>query len=202
MLDGQGLVELRGRLLDGGTTLAERDAVWRQLVDRHRRLRGQWTVAAVAMAMPGLMWHARQLGAGWRDVEDLHAELVVGFLRELDRIDVGKPRIVRRLVWAARRAGVRLCTAEQPVPVGDRIEVVAAVEGGEPSVRLRRLLVDARDRRVITSADVELIAVTRLGRATMRQVAAQWQVAPEVVRARRSRAERRLAAAVRAGRLP
>lgn len=175
--------------------------MWRQLVDRHRRLRGEWTIAAVGMAMPGLVWHARQLSAGWRDVEDLHAEIVVGFLRELDRIDCAKPRIVRRLVWAARRAGLRLLTAVQPVPAGDLVETIPGADSGDTSAQLRRLLAEARNSKVITAGDVELIGATRLGQTTMSQFAQQRGVRPEAVRARRSRAERRLAAALREGRL-
>jgi hypothetical protein len=74
------LDELRKILLARSTSVAVRDAVWRELVIRARRDGPAWVVAAVGMAIPGLRRTGGLLASGWRgDTADLDAELIVGF---------------------------------------------------------------------------------------------------------------------------
>ena len=42
------------------------------------------------------------------DVSDIHAAVLTGFVAELAHVELGKPRIMLRLRWAAYRAGQRL----------------------------------------------------------------------------------------------
>jgi hypothetical protein len=199
MLDGRDLLELRGELLAATTPLEDKDAVWRQLVDRSRRLGDAWTVAAVGMAMPGLRHHSRKLCAGWRQgAEDIDAELVRGFLDGLRTVDTAKPAIAARLVWAARRAGVRLRFAEATVVAGEAVDGWAAAGGcGNPDL----VLAEAVTAGVLSRQEAELIGATRLERAPIGRLAATAGVRANTLVVRRLRAERRLVAALHEGRL-
>jgi hypothetical protein len=107
------LRDLRGLLLAKSTSLETRDAVWRELIRRARNDRPTWLVAAVWMAIPGLRrWTEALAEAFTGDVEDLESEIVEGFLRELDRVDMAASSLAYRLVRAGHKAGTRLVCAE------------------------------------------------------------------------------------------
>jgi hypothetical protein len=107
------LAQLKAVLLRRATPPAVRDAVWRELVIRARRDGPAWVVAAVGVAMPGLVAAAGALAAGWRgDRADVDAEMLVGFVERLHTVDVDAPRVCGRLLDAAVRAGRRARAAE------------------------------------------------------------------------------------------
>jgi hypothetical protein len=58
------LEDLKRLLLQRGTLLPVRDAVWRELAARARRDGPAWVVAAVGLAMPGIRALAGKLTAG------------------------------------------------------------------------------------------------------------------------------------------
>ena len=110
------LDELKTVLIDEATPRPVRDAVWRELVTRARRDGPAWVVAAVGLAMPGLVCSAGRLARGWRgDTADRDAELLAGFLARLQTVDLDEERICGRLLDAGERA-VRRAREHAAVP--------------------------------------------------------------------------------------
>jgi hypothetical protein len=193
------LGRLRDLLLASSTSLATRDAVWRELIVRARADRSTWVVVAVGMAMPGLRHCLRELRSVFvGDPADLESELAVGFLEALYTVDVAEYALCARLVRAARKAGTRLVYAEAafdgacwsgyqsraPVP-----------PWGHPDF----VLLAAVDAGVITDEEAKLIATTRLEGVPVAEIAAWFGEYTNTVVQRRRRAELRLAAALADG---
>ncbi|MCA1709922.1 MAG: hypothetical protein LC808_44225, partial [Actinobacteria bacterium] len=100
------LDQLRDRLLRRRCPQSTRDAVWAHLVLRSRTEGATWTVGCVGVALPALTRTAATLCARFADEpSDIHAAVLTGFVTELARVDLRKPRIMTRLRWAAYRAG-------------------------------------------------------------------------------------------------
>jgi hypothetical protein len=195
------LLELRDLLLRPATTPATRDMVWRVLIARARADRSTWLVAAIGMAMPGLRREVRSLSLTYRgDIQDLESAMAEGFVRALDRVDLGDSALCARLVRAARKAGAlhvhqevnasRGCTSEfeshEPQP-----------PWGHPDFGL----VDAVREGVLTQQEAVLIAVTRLEGRPIDDVARFLGERTNTVVVRRKRAEKRLTQAVLEGRV-
>jgi hypothetical protein len=102
------LDEVRAHLLARRCPQPVRDVVWAHLVGRSRTEGGHWTVGCVGVAMPALTAVAARLTARFvGDPRDIHAAVLSGFLAELATVDLGGPRIMLRLRWAAYRSGHR-----------------------------------------------------------------------------------------------
>ena len=117
------LNEVRERLLRRRCGQVTRDAVWAHLVLRSRTAGATWTVGCVGVALPALTRIAATLTARLAgDPSDVHAAVLTGFLTEIARIDLRKPRIMLRLRWAAYRAGHTALreALDAPVPSGSR----------------------------------------------------------------------------------
>jgi hypothetical protein len=195
------LDELRKFLLAKATTVAVRDAVWRELVVRARRDGPAWVVAAVGMAMPGLRRAGGMLASGWHgDTADLDAELIVGFVERLRTVDIDVPRICGRLIDAGLRSARKVREAYSDTEL---IKVDAAgsrlpmVPWDHPDLVLARAVAVA----VIDPDEANLIGATRLGQATLAQAAAELGIDPALAGSWRRRAEKRLAEAIHAGEL-
>src|SRR5271170_4179658 len=110
------LDELRALLLHPATGARARNQVWAELVRRARSGPACWVVGLVGVAMPGLRRAAATLAAGYRgDPDDLHTEILTGFLaamRALDPDDLDRVPLASRLCWAAWRAGQALAYAD------------------------------------------------------------------------------------------
>jgi hypothetical protein len=190
------LPQLRDLLLAPQTSLATRDAVWRELIGRARRERRVWVVAAVGMAMPSLVRRYRMLSGDFRgDRADLEAEIVYGFLRALYRIDVRDRALCARLVRAAGRAGLRL-VYEQAAFEGSRWALYRSRTPRPPFGHPDLLLVDAVMEKVISWEEASLIATTRLEGMPIDQVAARLGVRTNTLVVRRHRAEHAVAEAI------
>lgn len=194
-----GLGELRGLLLERACPAAVRDAVWAHLVARARAEGGCWTVACAGMALPALVRVAAWVAARYPgDVQDAEAEVLAGFFGALATVDLGRPHVLLRLAWAARRAGFAALTEalEAPVPVAPRFGPAPPHPGwGHPDLVLAR----AVEAAVLTPAEAELIGTTRLERTPVLAWAQQHGAAAQGVYARRRRAEHRLVAYLRDG---
>jgi hypothetical protein len=117
------LNEVRARLLRRGCGQATRDAVWAHLVLRSRTEGATWTLGCVGVALPALTRIAATLTARFAgDPSDIHAAVLTGFVSELARIDLRKPRVMLRLRWAAYRGGhIALREAlDAPIPSSNR----------------------------------------------------------------------------------
>lgn len=192
---------LRGLLLAEGTSLATRDAVWRELIARARKDRSTWRLVAVWMAIPGLRrWTSVLAEAFAGDVEDLESEIVEGFLRELDRVDVATSSLAYRLVRAGHKAGTRLVYAEAAFDGARWLTFrshLPRAPWGHPDL----VLLDAVAAGVITLDEAKLIATTRLENVPINRVAVLAGERTNTVVVRRRRAEQRLARAIAEERL-
>ena len=195
------LDELRRLVLAAGTSPQIRDAVWRELVVRARRDGPAWRVAAVGMAMPGLRRQAGMLAAGWHgDTHDLDAELLVGFMECLARVDLDEPRICGRLLEAGVRAARKIREAESDTMLirsGEPRAVLPIRPWDHPDLVLARAVAVA----VLDRDEAMLIAATRLDHQTLAWVAAQIGISPQLASDWRAKAEKRLVEAINGGEL-
>ncbi len=195
------LPELREFLLDPATSFPARDAVWRVLVRKARRDGPGWVVAAAGVALPGLRHLARALTADYDgDANDLYAEILAGFVSELRSIDVRRGRIAARLCYAAYNAGRRLRRREAAT-AGLRVPLKESMIPVRPSGHPDFVLARAVTLGVITADDADLIGRSRLEHMPMTKLAAELGISAPAAGMRRRRAETRLIAALREGRL-
>ena len=188
------LDEVRARLLRRGCGQGTRDAVWAHLVLRSRTDGATWTVGCVGVALPALTRIAATLTARFAgDPSDIHAAVLAGFVAELARVDLRKPRVMLRLRWAAYRAGHTALreALDAPVPAGNRCRCgEPAPPWGHPDFVLARAVAE----NVITASEAELIGSTRLEDHPLAEAARQRGVSYGAAAQARRRAEHRLAA--------
>ncbi|MGH3783422.1 MAG: hypothetical protein ACRDRO_23080 [Pseudonocardiaceae bacterium] len=186
------LNEVRTRLLGRGCGQSTRDAVWAHLVLRSRTEGATWTLGCVGVALPALTRIAATLTARFAsDPRDIHAAVLTGFVAELARIDLRKPRVMLRLRWAAYRGGYAALreALDAPVPSGNRCRSSQpAAPWGHPDFVLARAVAE----NVITASEAELIGSTRLENHSLATVAAQRGVSYGAAAQARRRAEHRL----------
>jgi hypothetical protein len=193
------LDELRELLLASKVDPDTSDAVWRQLAHQAREWGPAWVVGAVGVALPGLTRLAARLSNGYAKLaDDIDSELLAGFLTALRADDLQAPRVWLRLCWAAWRAGYKARHVEDllelplDLPVGSR---TPRRPYGHPDLILGRAVA----AKIITQAQADLIASTRLGDVLIEQIAAECGVPGSVIRMRRKRAERTLLTALQRG---
>jgi hypothetical protein len=188
------LSEVRDRLLARSCPQRVRDAVWFHLIARSRERGEAWTVGCAGIALPALTRIAATLTARFAgDPRDVHAAVLAGFLAELTVVDVGRPRIMLRLRWAAYRAGHAAVrdALDAPVPSGHAFTSTAPpAPGGHPDLVLAR----AVDDRILTRGEAALIGSTRLEDVSLAAAAAARGAGYEATKKARQRAEQRLAA--------
>ncbi|WP_116248487.1 hypothetical protein [Nocardiopsis sp. FIRDI 009] len=191
------LLELRELLLSGSLARQVRDGVWR-LVIESARVREEWMVAAIGLAMPALRACAARMCAGLdvRAAEDVQEEVLAGFIATVHEVDTSWHRLPWVLRCRASRWGLRARKEALAVPTAVAEPLVnRPVPTGNPDLVLQ----DAVRQGVITATDADLIGRTRLDRVSLTDVARERGTAYWKIAKRRSRAERRLADAVRSG---
>lgn len=179
--------ELKSALLHPSCDFAVRDAAWHVLIEEARRSSDAMTVA-LWMLQPGMRRAAgrlvRQLGVA--DV-DIDSEFLTAVMQEIGTCDTDRPRLVNRLL----AAGTRQVRITYGATSGDEFAHIAdPADVSHPELALWR----AVDAGVVTSQEAELIATTRLGSDTLRELAEQYGIAYDALQRRRYRAEARLAA--------
>ena len=192
---------VRKIVLRRSSHLGPRDAVWAELVRNARTHGGDWTIAAVGMALPALKW----LGGAYAKKYDGHpadldGEILTGFLEHLAEIDIDRPGIMTRLRYAALRAARRAVDQE----VG-YIRSVAVAESMEPHLPWGHedlILAKAQCEGVLSAADVDLIGMTRLEDVDLAEAAEMLGISRNAVKIRRQRAEARLVAWLQGRRVP
>ncbi|MFC3499893.1 hypothetical protein ACFOOK_02735 [Micromonospora krabiensis] len=193
------LGELRTLLLceryDSDTT----DVLWRHLAHHAREKGPAWVVGAIGVALPALTRLAGKISRGHaRHADDVDSEVLAGFLQALRAVDLAPPRLWLRLCWAAWRAGVAVIKADE----GDELPLDLSTGSRSPRMPYGHpdlLLGRAAAAGLITSEAAELISATRFGDTLVEQLAAEHGVSASVLRMRRRRAERIVAAAVSRG---
>ncbi|MEU4574634.1 hypothetical protein [Nonomuraea sp. NPDC023979] len=170
------LDELRVILLHPSCSRTTRDHVWRHLIDQARTHRGAWMVATCALALPMLRRLVAALtgkvhpGLSERlarvDREDLEAEVLAAFMEALVRVNLAWSHPVLRLSRLTQRAVLRAYAPPCPALLADPDLLERAGNGQQalayPAGHPDLLLAQAVAEGVITGADAELIAFTRL----------------------------------------
>ncbi len=193
------LDELKSVLIDDATPRPVRDAVWRELVVRARRDGPAWVVAAVGIAMPGLRRMAGLLAKGWHgDSSDRDGELLTGFVDRLRSVDLTESRIAGKLIDAGARA-VKHARERQEESDAIRVHATWSLPPQQPWDHPDWVLTRAVAAAIIDPDECLLISATRLDEVALSVVADKLGVSVPLAAAWRRRAEKRLAAAIRAG---
>ncbi|GAA1895345.1 hypothetical protein [Streptantibioticus ferralitis] len=191
------LDELRDRMLRRRCPRATRDTVWAHLVRRSHQEGATWTLACAGMAVPALSGVARWLSSRFPgDPFDVHAEVLSGFLSALSTIDLGRPRVLVRLRWAAYRQGFAALSEalDAPTPVAPGFRSAAPrPPWGHPDL----VLAKAVRSLVLTRTEADLIGATRLDDMAIADWADRHQTTPGAAYKVRQRAEARLVAFLR-----
>jgi DNA-directed RNA polymerase specialized sigma24 family protein len=188
------LGELRGLLLHPSMSFAARDAALTWLVARAQAEGGAWLVGLAGVLLPGVGRRVYPLCRAFpRLADDLEAEALAGLLEAIGGWRCGQDRVASRLVWGAARAAYRLVrrearVADREVSVGLELEPPA-----QAAVHGELVLEQAITAGVVSRADAELVAASRIEQVPLRELAGRWGVGYEALRKRRQRAEARLA---------
>jgi hypothetical protein len=197
------LSELKALLLHPATSANARNMVWAELVRRARTRGPAWMIGLAGVAMPGLRRAVAAWSTGYHgDPDDLQTEVLTGFLaavRGLDLDDLEHIPLASRLCWAAWRAGQALAYADAAYTSRTR-ELDGSLDGpvmpwGHPDF----VLAAAVRAGVLTAAEAELIGRSRLEQVPLAQIARELGVKHSTLCMRRTRAENKIAAAIRAG---
>lgn len=195
-LNGVPLPLLREQLLRRHTPLPDKDWAWRRLAGLARTGDPAWVVGAVGMALPGLQRHARILSRlPGANSDDVAGDLLAGFLDALQRLDVDRPAIAARLVWAARRHAQRQLPDVVAISVPGLDWCADRRRPGHPDL----VLVHAVRLGVISDLDARMLAATRLEKAPDDAVAAAVGLGLGAMRTRRHRAAHKLRVALTSG---
>jgi hypothetical protein len=188
------LDELRSMLLHPSVGFDTRDTALTWLVGRAQTEGGAWLVGLAGVLLPGIGRRVYPLCRAFpRLAHDLEAEALVGLLQAVQAWQLGEDRVATRLVWAAARGAHRLLRREtalagREASVGLRLEPPP-----RPPAHGELLLAQAVRAGVLSRADAELIAATRVEEIPLRQLAGHWGAGYEALRKRRYRAEAALA---------
>jgi hypothetical protein len=193
------LDELQRLLMRRACPRRTKDTVWALLIQRSRAEGATWTLACVGMALPALAHATGWLAARYPEEPfDVHAEVVSGFLNALATIDLGRPRVLLRLKWAAYRRGLAALAealdAPTPMAPGFR-SAPPRPPWGHPDLVLAR----AVRAGVLTRTEADLIGSTRLDDESVPDWADAHSMTPEAAYKARSRSERRLVTFIRDG---
>jgi hypothetical protein len=185
---------LRGLLLHPSVGFDARDAALTWLVQRAQTAGGAWLVGLAGVLLPGIGRRVYPLCRAFpRLAHDLEAEAVAALLQAVGAWRLGEDRVASRLVWAAARGAHRLLRREttlqdREASVGLRLEPPP-----RPPAHGDLLLAQAVHAGVLSRADAELIAATRVEEVPLRDLAGRWETGYEALRKRRYRAEAALA---------
>ncbi len=198
------LDEVRAILLHPSTGHDARDAVWKELVQRARREGPSWVMGCVGVALPGLKGIVRDRLRGLDNKPGVGTSRVAGdllsaFCEALHEIDLERPWISQRLLGRSAKAVQRAYRwRAQVIPVDPctlaRINPAPSSDG-----HVDLLMGSAVQQGVITAVDAEIITLTRLEGVNPTDLAGRLGMSYAALMKRRSRAERRLVAAMRDG---
>ncbi|MBN1174303.1 MAG: hypothetical protein JXA67_19190 [Micromonosporaceae bacterium] len=191
------LHELGSILMHPSCDFAASDVTWRLLIDHARTLGPAWVVGAVGVALPGLRAAAGRLGKVFTG--DVQAELLAGFVAALTSIDTAEPKVAQRLCSTAlvtARARLRAVEpARNDVTTHAPASAPPPTPGGHPDF----VLAHAVHTGVLTTAEADLIGVTRLEDVPIAVYAERLGLSRWAAYKARARAEERLTAAITAG---
>ncbi|WP_431958657.1 hypothetical protein [Nocardia lijiangensis] len=194
--------QLRERLWDPATPMAEVDAIWVWLLERIRAKDEGAMLVCAGLAAPMLSRTASEYATSSTTAgHDIESEVLTAFLGHLPRVGLEEPGVWHRLRWGAYRAVLKAATQQQTgvtvvgdldrdlAPLGERVQ--AMVSGpGHPEM----VLAQAVAAGVISADAAELIAASRWEGRSLTSLAAERGVSLWKLRKQRPRAERALLA--------
>ncbi|MCP2320963.1 hypothetical protein APR12_006353 [Nocardia amikacinitolerans] len=198
--------QLRERLWDSATPMAEVDAIWVWLLDRVRaeaeaEAEDAMLVCA-GLAAPMLSRTINEYATSSNTARhDIESEVLTAFLGHLVRVGLDEPGVWHRLRWGAYRAMLKAAYQQQTgatvvgdldrdlAPLGGRVQAIAAGPGHPETV-----LAQAVAAGVISQEAAELIAASRWEGRSLTALAAERGVSLWKLRKARPRAERALLA--------
>ncbi|WP_431953240.1 hypothetical protein [Nocardia lijiangensis] len=194
--------QLRERLWDTATPMAEVDAIWVWLLERVRAKDKGAMLVCAGLAAPMLTRitgeHATPSNTARHDIE---SEVLTAFLLHLPRVGLEEPGVWHRLRWGAYRAVLKAAYQQQIgvtvvgdldrdlAPLGERVQVIGAGAGNPETV-----LAQAVAAGVISADAAELIAASRWEGRSLTSLAIERGVSLWKLRKQRPRAERALLA--------
>ncbi|MFL1375780.1 sigma-70 family RNA polymerase sigma factor [Nocardiopsis protaetiae] len=194
------LTALRRILLTESTPYEVRDEVWRHTIRAARRS-SDWMTGALGLCMPALRAAASRAGRGLSPIDrhEVESAVLAATIQQVRTINLAYWRLAWYLTRPAHRAGLSVRKHEMDAPTpygGTRNEV-------DPGLDTRGscdlVLLAAVRGGVITAAEADLIASTRLEENVLADVAQRLGISYKAAAKRRERAERRLAEAIRSG---
>ncbi len=194
--------QLRERLWDPATTMAEVDAIWVWLLRRVRAADDDAMLVCAGLAAPMLSRTASDyVTASHTARHDIESEILTAFLAHLSRVGLDEPGLWHRLRWGAYRAALKAATQQRTgvTVVGDLDQDLAGLgerarEVGAGPGHPETVLAQAVAAGVISSDAAELIAATRWEGRSLTALAAERGVSVWKLRKARPRAERALLA--------
>ncbi|MEN8652388.1 hypothetical protein ABCR94_17730 [Streptomyces sp. 21So2-11] len=192
---------VRARMAHPSTPSVVRDRVWWEIVRRRLMFGEPWGTVGVAMALPSLRRAlARLPRLAEMEHGELEQEVLAAVTEELVALDpYEKPvQVGLRLVRAGDRAAHRVVYAAlrerrlRPQPL-DEGSVVPQPWAGGSQAQVYAVLERAVGAGVLSSAEAELIAGTRLDGLSAQAVASAAGISVRAMFRRRAAAEHRLA---------
>ncbi|MEV0539252.1 hypothetical protein [Nocardia salmonicida] len=194
--------QLRERLWDRATPMAEVDAIWVWLLERVRANDKGAMLACAGLAAPMLSRTASEYVTSSHTARhDIESDVLTAFLLHLPRVGLETPGVWHRLRWGAYRAVLKSATQQRTgatvvgdldrdlAPLGERVQAMVSQPGHPETVLAQAVTAEA-----ISADAAELIAASRWEGRSLTSVAAErggslWKLFKQ-----RDRAERALLA--------
>ncbi|MFC7305101.1 hypothetical protein ACFQVC_12825 [Streptomyces monticola] len=194
---------VRARLVHPSCTEDARTRVWAEVLARRAARREPWSTVAVGFTVPALRRLLARLPR-FAEIEicELEQEVLTAVSAELNLLAVNEPQAGLRLVRAGDRAAHRRLYAAQrtrrtaPLPLDENSVPQPLPASG--AAAMCAVLQRAVHEKVLTEAEAELIARTRVERQVMAKAAAAVGMSARSAFRHRAAAEERLAAALAA----
>ncbi|MFE0760199.1 sigma-70 RNA polymerase sigma factor region 4 domain-containing protein [Streptomyces smyrnaeus] len=203
---------VRARLAHPGTTAGQRTLIWHEVVRRAQKLPEPWPLVAVGMTIPVLRRMLRRQQLPQRlERADLEQTALAAVATTLPLLEDDHPephralfnaadREIHRLIYTARKQERHECPApispDTPAPERPYVEDRNAADGGEERDEYT-VLAAAVQAGVLKAHEAQLIALTRLGKQSVKEIAAQRGLAWRTLYRHRAAAESHLAAYLR-----
>ncbi|WP_227999117.1 hypothetical protein [Nocardia australiensis] len=194
--------QLRERLWDPATPMAEVDAIWVWLLQRVRAKDEGAMLVCAGLAAPMLSRTASEYVTSSHTARhDTESEILTAFLGHLSRVGLEEPGVWHRLRWGAYRAVLKSATQQRTgvtvvadldrdlAPLGERVQMIGA-GSGHPEMVLAQAVV----AEVISADAAELIAASRWEGRSLTSLATESGVSSWKLFKQRHRAEHALLA--------
>lgn len=193
------LSELRPLLLSPTTSYATRDRAVAWVAKRARSGDEGWTLGLTWVLSPGLRRMRQRLVFAGADGADAEAELFAGLLQAAhERRFDGRRGVAASLCWRAyhaayRALGLDRSHSDRPLAL-DLLVTPPPIPAPGLRANPEAVLDAAVSGGVLTAADAEIVATTRIDNRTLAEVAGEVGLRTATLQKRRARAEARLAA--------